>query len=46
MVGMGERTTPMGVEMLATSLFESGTATRVLALELPKARAQMHLDTV
>lgn len=46
MVGMGERTTPMGVEMLAHSLFASGTAHRILAVELPRQRSAMHLDTV
>jgi arginine deiminase len=46
LVGMGERTTPMGVELLARSLFASGTAQRVLAVELPRSRAAMHLDTV
>jgi arginine deiminase len=46
LVGMGERTTPMGVEVLARSLFASNTARRVLAVELPKARSAMHLDTV
>jgi arginine deiminase len=46
LVGMGERTTPMGVEVLARSLFASHSARRVLAIELPKARSAMHLDTV
>jgi arginine deiminase len=46
MVGMGERTTPMGMEMLARRLFAGGHAHRVLAIELPKARSTMHLDTV
>jgi len=46
MVGMGERTTPMGVEILARRLFAGGHARRVLAVELPKARSAMHLDTV
>lgn len=46
MVGMGERTTPMGMEMLARRLFSLGLARRVLAVELPKARSTMHLDTV
>ncbi len=46
MVGMGERTTPMGVEMLARSLFASRSARKVLAVELPKARSAMHLDTM
>jgi arginine deiminase len=46
MIGMGERTTPMAVELLATALFESGQARTVLAVELPASRAMMHLDTV
>ncbi|RSM93706.1 arginine deiminase [Nonomuraea sp. WAC 01424] len=46
MVGMGERTTPTGMEMLARRLFSGGHARRVLAVELPKARSTMHLDTV
>jgi arginine deiminase len=46
MIGMGERTTPMGVEALARRLFAAGGARLVLAIELPKARSAMHLDTV
>ena len=46
MVGMGERTTPMAVEMLSAALFESGQARTVIAIELPATRAMMHLDTV
>ncbi|MCO1659920.1 arginine deiminase [Pseudonocardia humida] len=46
MIGMGERTTPMGVELLARRLFAEGLAHRVLAVELPRARSAMHLDTV
>ncbi|MYS80355.1 arginine deiminase [Embleya scabrispora] len=46
LVGMSERTTPMGVESLARSLFAKGSARRVVALAMPKARAFMHLDTV
>ncbi|MGZ4709417.1 MAG: arginine deiminase [Acidimicrobiales bacterium] len=45
MIGMGERTTPQGVEMLSRSYFSSGMVTKVIAVELPKARAFMHLDT-
>jgi len=45
MIGMGERTTPQGVEVLARRLFETGTADRVIVVELPKQRAFMHLDT-
>jgi arginine deiminase len=46
MIGMGERTTPMGVELLSRRLFAEGLAHRVLAVELPRARSAMHLDTV
>jgi arginine deiminase len=46
LIGMGERTTPMAAEILAGSLFASGQATVVVAIELPSARATMHLDTV
>jgi arginine deiminase len=46
LIGMGERTSPMAVELLASRLLGSGMATSVLAVELPKARATMHLDTV
>jgi len=46
MIGMGERTTPMAIELLATALFSSGQATTVIAIELPASRAMMHLDTV
>ena len=47
MVGMGERTTPQGTEILARSWFRhsGGDVNRVVAVELPKARAFMHLDT-
>jgi len=46
LIGMGERTTPMAVEMLARALFAGGQASNVIALELPKSHAMMHLDTV
>jgi arginine deiminase len=46
LAGMGERTSPMGVEILAGRLFETGQAHLVIAIELPKSRSQMHLDTV
>jgi len=46
LVGMSERTTPQAVEMLAHELFRAGSARRILALDLPKSRASMHLDTV
>jgi arginine deiminase len=46
LVGMSERTTPQGVERLATRLFQARSATTIVALVLPHARAFMHLDTV
>lgn len=46
LVGMGERTTPAAVEMLAAELFAAGAAAQLLAIELPRAHAFMHLDTV
>jgi arginine deiminase len=46
MIGMGERTTPMAVELLARALFAAGQVTAVIAVELPSSRAMMHLDTV
>ena len=45
MIGMGERTTPMGAEMLTRALLASGQANRIIAVELPKTRSMMHLDT-
>src|SRR3954463_15401077 len=46
MIGLGERSTAMGVENLARSLFAGGAATKVIAIELPHSHAMMHLDTV
>lgn len=46
LVGLSERTSPQGVERLAASLFSKGSAERVVAVSLPRARAFMHLDTV
>ncbi|MFG1644119.1 arginine deiminase [Amycolatopsis sp. NPDC049252] len=46
LIGMGERTTPMAVEILARALFSTGQAHTVVAVELPRSHATMHLDTV
>ncbi|MGH3167874.1 MAG: arginine deiminase, partial [Trebonia sp.] len=46
LIGMGERTTPMAVEMLSQALFARGQASTVIAVEFPKSHAMMHLDTV
>jgi arginine deiminase len=45
-VGMSERTTASGVEALAARLFEADVVDRILAVDLPKVRAAMHLDTI
>ena len=45
-VGLSERTSAAGVELLATRLFRAGVIDRLLVVELPHARATMHLDTV
>ncbi|MEV4834078.1 arginine deiminase [Nonomuraea sp. NPDC049486] len=46
LVGMSERTQPQTVEMLARRLFRTGSASRIVALRMPRTRAFMHLDTV
>ncbi|KOO02786.1 arginine deiminase [Vibrio nereis] len=46
LIGMSERTKPQGVENLAASLFKHGQAKEVIAIDLPKHRSCMHLDTV
>ena len=46
LVGMGERTTPVAVELLAERLFAAGAAREVIAVSLPAQRSAMHLDTV
>lgn len=46
LVGCSERTTPLMVEQLARALFDGGAAERVIACQMTKDRAHMHLDTV
>jgi arginine deiminase len=46
LIGMGERTHPAAVELLAQRLFRAGAATQVIAVEIPSQRSSMHLDTV
>ncbi len=46
MVGMSERTAPQSIGMLARELFKAGSASLVLAVQLPRRRSFMHLDTV
>jgi arginine deiminase len=45
LVGLSERTTPQGIENVARAWFAAGRVRLVVALELPSARAFMHLDT-
>ena len=45
-VGVGERTTPAGVERLARQVFNADLAHTVLAVPIAQERATMHLDTV
>ncbi len=46
LIGLGERTTPRMAEMLAQRLFEKGAANRVIAAEMEKKRAFLHIDVV
>jgi arginine deiminase len=46
MIGMGERTSPQAVNLIARELFRADAADQVLAVHLPSVRSYMHLDTV
>ncbi len=46
LIGMGERSSPQAVGQVASSLFRNRAAERVIACQMPKSRAAMHLDTV
>ena len=46
LIGMGERTSPQAVMQIARSLFHGGVATVVIAAQMPRSRAAMHLDSV
>ena len=45
-IGVGQRTSPAGVEAFAARLFAGGEADAVLAVPIAQDRATMHLDTV
>jgi arginine deiminase len=45
-VGVGQRTSPAGVEAFAQRLFAADAARAVLAVPISQDRATMHLDTV
>ena len=46
LIGLSERTTPRMAELLAQRLFEKGAANRVIAVEMEKKRAFLHIDVV
>ncbi len=46
MIGIGERTAPAAVEMLAHRLFDEAGVEEVIVAHLRQERAVMHLDTV
>jgi arginine deiminase len=46
LVGVSERSTAQAVEVLAARLLAADAVDRVIAVELPRSRAFMHLDTV
>ena len=45
-IGVGERTTPAGVERFARRAFAEDVAHTILAVPITQERATMHLDTV
>jgi arginine deiminase len=46
LIGMGERTRPAAVELLAERLFAAGAARELIAVAIPSQRSAMHLDTI
>ena len=46
LIGFSERTTPRMAEVLAQRLFEKGAVDRVIAVEMEKRRAFLHIDVV
>jgi arginine deiminase len=46
LIGLSERTTPRMAELLAQRLFEKDAANRVIAVEMEKRRAYLHIDVV
>ena len=45
-VGISQRTQPWAIELLAKKLLGGGRFEKVLAIDIPKSRSFMHLDTV
>jgi arginine deiminase len=46
LIGMGERTSPGALERLALELFRDTPVDAIVAVEIPRARPTMHLDTL
>ncbi len=46
LIGMSARSSPQAITRLARTLFAQRGAQRVIACQLPKMRAAMHLDTI
>ena len=46
LVAISQRTKPQAIEKLALTLFKYNKISQIIAIELPKKRATMHLDTV
>ena len=45
-IGISERTAPEAIETMAANLFEGSQFKKIIAVEIPKSHALMHLDTV
>ena len=45
-IGISERTTPEAIEKMAAELFSASGFKKIIAIEIPKSHAFMHLDTV
>lgn len=45
-IGISERTSPHAVEEVSSFLLERGEVEKIIAVEIPKKRTFMHLDTV
>ncbi len=46
LIGLSQRTTAAAIESLAEKLFAANQVKQVIAVDIPNARASMHLDTV
>lgn len=46
LIGIGQRTQAQALEILAKHLFQMNKITEIIAVDIPKKRASMHLDTI